>query len=87
MELHHPIMSKLWDLGGRTKRKKNKVNICENKTTPLSHPILTTNTQACAASIQVYYGAKAEEINDISRRTVAPIEVNVTRNDDPMVVL
>ena len=22
MELHHPIMSKLWDLGGRTKRKK-----------------------------------------------------------------
>ena len=21
MELHHPIMSKLWDLGGRTKRK------------------------------------------------------------------
>ena len=24
MELHHPIMSKLWDLGGRTKRKKDK---------------------------------------------------------------
>ena len=24
MELHHPIMSKLWDLGGRTKRKKEK---------------------------------------------------------------
>ena len=22
MELHHPIMSKLWDIGGRTKRKK-----------------------------------------------------------------
>ena len=22
MELHHPIMSKLWDLGGRTKRKE-----------------------------------------------------------------
>ena len=22
MELHHPIISKLWDLGGRTKRKK-----------------------------------------------------------------
>ena len=22
MELHHPILSKLWDLGGRTKRKK-----------------------------------------------------------------
>ena len=23
MELHHPIMSKLWDLGGRTQRKKD----------------------------------------------------------------
>ena len=27
MELHHPIMSKLWDLGGRTKRKKRKERI------------------------------------------------------------
>ena len=26
MELHHPIMSKLWDLGGRTKRKKKERN-------------------------------------------------------------
>ena len=26
MELHHPIMSKLWDLGGRTKRKKDAYN-------------------------------------------------------------
>ena len=26
MELHHPIMSKLWDLGGRTKRKKKVKN-------------------------------------------------------------
>ena len=24
MELHHPIMSKLWDLGGRTKREKKR---------------------------------------------------------------
>ena len=24
MELHHPIMSKIWDLGGRTKRKKER---------------------------------------------------------------
>ena len=24
MELHHPIMSKLWDIGGRTKRKRKK---------------------------------------------------------------
>ena len=24
LELHHPIMSKLWNLGGHTKRKKRK---------------------------------------------------------------
>ena len=24
MELHHPIMSKLWDLGGQTKRNKER---------------------------------------------------------------
>ena len=30
MELHHPIMSKLWDLGGRTKRKKNHCFLCKN---------------------------------------------------------
>ena len=24
MELHHPIMSKLWNLGGQTKRKKER---------------------------------------------------------------
>ena len=28
MELHHPILSKLWDIGGRTKRNKKRVLIC-----------------------------------------------------------
>ena len=27
MELHHPIMSKLWDIGGQTKRKRKKRKI------------------------------------------------------------
>ena len=27
MELHHPIMSKLWDLGGRTKRKEKTMSL------------------------------------------------------------
>ena len=27
MELHHPIMSKLWDPGGRTQRKKEKEGV------------------------------------------------------------
>ena len=54
---------------------------------PLIPPYLITNTQACAASIQVYSGAKAEEIKNISRHTVAPIKLQVTRTDDPMFVL
>ena len=48
---------------------------------------LTTNTQACAASIQVSSGANTEEIKNISLQTVAPIELQVTRTDDPMVLL
>ena len=57
----------------------------KTKLLPLSPPELTTNTQACAASIQVYSGAKAEEINNISLQKVAPIKLQVTRTDDPMV--
>ena len=34
---------------------------------PLTPPESTTNTQACSTFIQVYYGSKAEEINNISR--------------------
>ena len=34
MEIHHPIMSKLWDLGGRTKRKETgdltTSSMCDN---------------------------------------------------------
>ena len=54
---------------------------------PLRPPGITTNIQACAASIQVSYGYKAEEINEISRIILAPIYVEVTRTDVPMVVL
>ena len=67
--------------------KHHQINICENKYTPLIPPDLTINTQACAASIQVFSGSKAEEINEISHHTVATIEIQLTRTDDPMVVL
>ena len=42
------------------------------------------DTQTCAASIQVYYGSKAEEINKISIHTVAPIDLQLTRTNDPI---
>ena len=53
----------------------------------ISLPDLTMNIQECDALIQVSSVAKSEEINKISRHTVANIEVQVTRTDDTMVVL
>ena len=50
-------------------------------------PDFTTNTQAWADSIQVSSSSKAEEINNISCHTVGTIEVQVTRTDNPVVVL
>ena len=54
---------------------------------PIQPPDIATNIQACAASVEVYSGAKSEEINNISRQTVAHIGLKVTRTDDHMVVL
>ena len=59
----------------------------EKKLSPLSPTNLTTNTKACAASIQVSSGTKAEEINNISRHAIASIEFQVNRTDDPKVFL
>ena len=61
--------------------------VFKEKATPLRPPNLTTNTQACAAYIQLSYGSKAGEINNISCQKVSPIKLQVTRTYDPMVVL
>ena len=54
---------------------------------PLKPTDLTTNTQACAASIQVYAKPKDEQINNIPYQKVAPIDLQVTRTYDHMVFL
>ena len=59
----------------------------KTKLPPLIPNNLTKNTQACIVSIQVSSGASTEEINNISLQTVAPIELQVTRTDYPMVIL
>ena len=59
----------------------------KTKIPPLTPPEFTTNTQACAASIKLSSGYKAEEINNISRHTVGPIEVKLTSTDDTIIVL
>ena len=59
----------------------------KKKILSLIPPDLTTNTQACAASVQLSSGDKAEEINNIWRQTVAPSELQGPMTDDPIVVL
>ena len=56
----------------------------EKKLPPFIPPNLWTNTQVCAASIQLSSWSKAEEINNISLQTVVTIKLRVTRTDDPM---
>ena len=41
MELHHPIMSKLWNLGGQTKRKiKDSFNLIYSIIVQVEHTLL-----------------------------------------------
>ena len=63
------------------------VRYVKTKLPPLIPPNLKTNIQEFSAPIQAYDGSKAEEINDISHHTFAPIEVQVTRSDDPIFYL
>ena len=85
---HHTnsLLVESWDTFKVSSGKIIKENFVK-KRYPLRPPELKTNNQACAASIQASSVAKSEEINEISRCTFAPIEVQVTKIDDPMVVL
>ena len=70
---HHisSILAKAWDVFkvsyGESHRK--------TKLPPLVFTNLIMNTQACAASVQVYFGEKFEEINKISCRTSTHIDI------------
>ena len=50
---------------------------------PFSPPIMITNTQAMVASVQT----SSKTINKIAEDTVAPIQLQVTRTNDPMVII
>ena len=54
---------------------------------PLNPTYFIKNTLACAASIEVSSGAKAEEINNVSFHAAEPTDVQLTRTDDTIVVL
>ena len=50
---------------------------------PLRPPNMITNTQACVASIQT----SSKVINQISEYTLAPIQLQVTRTNDPIMII
>ena len=50
---------------------------------PLSPPNIITNTQAMVASVQT----SPKGINWIAEDTVAPIQLEVTRTNEPMVII
>ena len=50
---------------------------------PLSPPDMITNTQASVASVQTF----SEGINNITEAILAPIQFQVTRTNDPMVII
>ena len=50
---------------------------------PLIPPNMITNTHACVASVQTY----SKFINQISEDTLAPINLQVSRTNDPMVII
>ena len=55
----------------------------KNHLLPLSPPNIITNTQACVASIHT----SSKGINHITEDTLAPIKLQVTRTNDPMVIV
>ena len=81
------ILVVAWDSIKVSERKLIRNSFAKTKQTPLRTPDLTTNTQECSTSVQVTSVTKSGKTNEISLRTVAPIEVEEIRTDDPMVVL
>ena len=58
-------------------------SFAKNRLLPLSPPNMITNTQAMAASVQT----SSKGINCIAEDTVAPIQLQVTRTNEPMVII
>ena len=86
---HHmnSILVEVWDEFKMSAGNTIRDRFSKTKLPHLRHPDLTTNIQACDASIQVSFGYKAEEINNISCQIVVPIKLQVIRTEDPTVVL
>ena len=78
----------LWICGIRVNNNQPLLSFKHLKTKllPLSPPDHNTNSQACLAATQTPSGKKSEEIKEIARASMAPVEVKSIRATDPMVV-
>ena len=65
---HHMnyVLVEAWDAFKMSSGNIIRDSFSKKNLLPLTPTDLTTNNQSCDASIQVYYGAKAGEINNIS---------------------
>ena len=82
---HHmkSVLVETWEAftvlsGNITRNSFNKTQL-----PPLIPPNMKTNTQACVASIQ----KSSKGINKIAEDTLAPIELEVTSTNNPMVII
>ena len=88
MELHHPIMSKLWDLGGQTKRI-NRYGIKPDKKkvqgiTHFGQPTTTSELRLLIVMVQLYiymWTRKSHLLAAMTEASVGPKSRKVIYND------
>ena len=85
MKLHHPKMSKLWDLGGWTKRKKN-INICErveNKRAGFTaQQIMYDVLEYAKVPVTIQYYYKAQSYVKATRKNYDPNDKRISQSHD-----
>ena len=82
---HHmkPVLVEAWDAFKVSSGKIIFDSFAKTHLLPLIPPNMITNTQAMLASVQT----SSKGINCIAGDRVAPSQLQVTRNNDPMVII
>ena len=73
----------LWEAFTVSAGKIIRDSFTKTHLTPLCPPNMITNTQACVATVQTY----SNGINKIAEDTLAPIQFQVTRTNNTMVII
>ena len=82
---HHMIsvLVETWEAFKVSAGKIKGYSFAKTHIPPLSPPNIITNTQACVASVQT----SSKGFNHIAEDTLASIKLQVTRNNNPMVII